>query len=128
MNTSSPGLIFLLVAIATSVAFFSSCQLLFHYLFDVRLGATAVEFVILKRFAVWAIPRDEIIRFDKVSFWEAAFSWGFNLVSRPFGPYVLLHRDRGLIRRVIVTPRDAEEFCNAFRLQWASADGSATKA
>jgi hypothetical protein len=103
-----------------AVVFFWGVQLFYQYLFDVRLGATAVEFVVFKRFVVGAIPRDQINRFDKLSFWETAFSGGLGLWSRPFGPYVLLHRDRGFLRRIIVTPRDPDEFCNAFRVQWAS--------
>jgi hypothetical protein len=122
MNHSNPAPLIFLAMVPMAVVLFGGMQLFSHYLFEVRLGAAAVEFVILKRFVVWAIPRDEIIRFDKVSFWEGAFTPAFKAVNRPFGQYVLLHRDRGLIRRIIVSPKDADDFCNAFRLQWASPD------
>jgi len=121
MNHSNPAPFLFLAMVPMAL----SLQLFYHYLFDVRLGATAVEFVIFKRFVVWAIPRDEITRFDKLSFLETAFA-GFCFPSRPFGPYVLLHRDRGFFWRVIVTPRDADEFCNAFRAEWGSANRSVT--
>lgn len=120
MNHPNPAPLIFLAMIPMGVVLFGGLQLFSHYLCEVRLGAAAVEFVILKRFVVWAIPRDEIMRFDKISFWEAAFTWAINLVNRPFGPYVLLHRDRGIFRKVIVTPRDADAFCNAFREQWAT--------
>jgi hypothetical protein len=113
MNNSTTVSLIFLSFIPMGVIVFGGWQLFSHYLFEVRLGAAAVEIVIFKRFVAFAIPFDEITRFDKLSFWEAAFSWGFNLVSRPFGPYVLLYRTRGFFRRVIVTPSDADAFCNA---------------
>jgi hypothetical protein len=107
---------------------FGSWQLLSHYLVDVRLGGTAVEIVIFKRFVALAIPYDEITRFDKLSFWESLFSAPFHLINRPFGTYVLLHRDGGLLRRLLVSPSDADEFCDALKARWASTDGSTTTA
>jgi hypothetical protein len=117
MNHSNPAPLIFLAMIPMAEVFFGGMQLFSHYFFEVRLGAAAVEFVILKRFVIWAIPRDEIARFDR-SIWG-----GFgavNLVNRPFGPFVVIHRDRGIFREFVVTPRDADEFCNAFRTQWAA--------
>src|ERR1700722_8769079 len=113
MDHSNPAPVIFLAAIPMALVL----NFLYPYLCDVRLGATDVEFVALKRIVVWAIPRDQIIRFDKLSFWEASFT-GFHIPTRLFGQRVLLTRDRGLIRRISVTPRDAEQFCNAFREQW----------
>jgi hypothetical protein len=93
-------------------------QLFCHYLYDVKLGAAAVEIVIFKRFVTFAIPYDEITRFDKVSFWQAAFSAPFHLVNRPFGTHVLLHRTGGFFRRILVSPSHADEFCNALLRNW----------
>jgi hypothetical protein len=122
MDHSNPAPVLFLAAVPMALVL----NVLYPYLCDVRLGATDVEIVALKRIVVWAIPRDEIIRFDKVSFLEGAFA--FHIPTRLFGQRVLLTRDRGLIRRISVTPRDAEQFCNAFREQWASANESATRA
>ena len=118
MNNSTTASLIFLALIPMGVIVFGGLQLFSRHLFEIRLGAAAVEVVLFKRFVAFAIPFDEITRFDKVSFWEAAFSWGFNLVSRPFGPYVLLYRARGIFRRVIVTPSDADEFCNALIAHW----------
>jgi hypothetical protein len=120
MDHSNPAPVIFLAAIPMALVL----NFLYPYLCDVRLGATDVEFVMFKSIVVWAIPRDEIIRFDKVSFLEGAFA--FHILSRIFGQGVLLTRDRGLIRRIVVTPKDAEGFCNAFRAQWALANGSVT--
>src|ERR1700743_3699652 len=114
MNHSNPAPLLFLAMIPMAAVFFGGLQLFSHYLFEVRLGVAAVEFVILKRFVVWAIPRDEIVRFDR-SIWGGFGA--FKLVNRPLGPFVVIHRDRGIFRKFIVTPRDADEFCNAFRTQ-----------
>jgi len=71
MNHSNPAPFLFLGMVPMAL----SLQLFYHYLFDVRLGATAVEFVIFKRFVVWAIPRDEITRFDKLSFFGDCLRW-----------------------------------------------------
>jgi hypothetical protein len=128
MSHSNPAPLIFLAMIPMGLVLFGGMQLFSHYVFEVRLGAAAVEFVLLKRFVVWAIPRDEITRFDRISFWEVGFTCAFRLVNRPLGPYVLLHRDRGIFRKYIVSPRDADAFCNAFREQWASAHRSVTTA
>jgi hypothetical protein len=122
MDHSNPAPVIFLAAIPMALVL----NFLYPYLCDVRLGATDVEFVMFKSIVVWAIPRDEIIRFDKVSFLEGAFA--FHIPSRLFGQRVLLTRDRGFIRRITVTPSDVEQFCNAFREQWASEHESATRA
>jgi hypothetical protein len=74
------------------------------------LGAAAVEIVIFKRFVVFSIPYEEITAVETVSFIEAAFSFSLGWVNRPFGGRLLLHRKRGLFRRVLVTPSRPEEF------------------
>jgi hypothetical protein len=118
MSNQTTSLLILLALLSMAAAVFGGQQLFCHYLFDVRLGSAAVEIVIFKRFVTFAIPYDEITRFDKVSFWEAAFSWGFNLVNRPFGTYVLLHRTRGFFRRIVVSPSRPDEFCDALIAHW----------
>jgi hypothetical protein len=115
-NSTTASLIFLAFIPVGVIVWFGGSQLFSHYLVEVRLGAAAVEIVIFKRFVAFTIPFDEITIF--FSFWEAAFSRSFNLVSRPFGPYVLLYRTRGFFRRVIVTPSDADEFCDALIAHW----------
>jgi hypothetical protein len=68
MDHSNPAPVIFLAAISMALVL----NFLYPYLCDVRLGATNVEFVMFKSIVVWAIPRDEIIRFDKVSFLEGA--------------------------------------------------------
>jgi hypothetical protein len=85
-------------------------QFFFQYLYDVRLAAAAVEIAIFKRFVVFSIPYEEISAVETVSFVEAVFSFSLGLVNRPFGGLLLLHRKRGLFRRVLVSPSRSEEF------------------
>lgn len=85
-------------------------QFLFQYVYDVGLGAAAVEIVIFKRFVVFSIPYEEIEACASVSRLEVTFILALVLVSRPFGGCVLLRRNRGFIRRIVVTPGRPEEF------------------
>ena len=88
-------------------------QLVFQYLYDVKLGAAAVEIVIFKRSVVSSIPYEEIAACERVSVLKAIFSFSFGLVNRPFIGFVLLHRRRGFFwRRILVTPSCPNEFCN----------------
>jgi hypothetical protein len=88
-------------------------QLFFQYVYDVRLGAAAVEIVIFKRFVVFSIPYEEIAACERISVLKAIFSFSFGLVNRPFTGFVLIHRRRGFFwRRILVTPNCPNEFCN----------------
>ena len=88
-------------------------QLVLRYLYDVKLGTAAVEIVVFKRFVIFSIPYEEVATLQRISFVEAIFSFAFGLVNRPFGGYVLLHRNRGLFRKILVTPGRSDEFCSA---------------
>jgi hypothetical protein len=87
-------------------------QLFFQYLYDVKLGAAAVEIVIFRRFVILSIPYDEVAACERISVGKAIFSFSLGLVNRPFTGYVLLHRKRGFfLRRFLVTPNRPDEFC-----------------
>ena len=94
-------------------------QLLFHYIYDVQLGAADVEIVVFKRLVIFSIPYGDIVRVERVSFVQAIFSFALGLVNRPFGEYFLLHRTRGLFRRILVTPSGSDEFYNTLMMQLA---------
>ena len=109
MNVIAAILAFALLAGALLVC----QQLRFQYLYDVKLGAAAVEIVIFKRFVVLSIPYEEIAACERISVLKAIFSFSFGLVNRPFTGFVLLHRRRGFFRRrILVTPNCPNEFCN----------------
>jgi hypothetical protein len=114
MSHQSTALVIFLALLPVGAILVGCVQLFSHYLYDVRLGMDAVEFVLFKRFVTCTIPYGEITTFDKISLWQTA-GWNLNLANRPLGPFVLLHRTRGFFRRVVVTPRNADEFCNALR-------------
>jgi hypothetical protein len=40
------------------------------------------------------------------------FSFAFPLVNRPFGQAFIIYRNRGIFRRILVTPGDPEAFWN----------------
>jgi hypothetical protein len=109
-----PVSLLLFFAFALLAGILLVCQQLFcHYLYDVKLGAAAVEIVIFKRVVIFSVPYEEIARFERVSFVQGLFSFSLGLVNRPFGEYILIHRTRGLFRRILVSPVRPDEFYNA---------------
>jgi len=92
-------------------------KFLFQYVYDVRLGAAAVEIIIFKRLVILSIPYEEIVGVERVSFVQAIFSFALGLVNRPFGEYFLLRRTRGIFRRILVTPNRSDEFYNTLMKQ-----------
>lgn len=109
-NLMHPPLLPFIAFFLMAAVFFGLVQLFCHYLYDVRLGAAAVEIVMFKRFVVFSIPYEEITAVETVSFVEAVFSFSLGLVNRPFGGLLLIHRKRGLNRRVLVSPSRSAEF------------------
>jgi hypothetical protein len=105
-----PPLLLFVAFFVAAAAFLGLVQLFYHYLYDVRLGATAVEIAVFKRFVIFSVPYEEIAAAEKLSFVEAAFTFSLGLLNRPFGGRVLLHRNRGFFRRILVTPSRSEEF------------------
>lgn len=108
MSHQSTALVIFLTLLPLGAILVGCAQTFSHYLYDVRLGMDAVEFVLFKRFVTCTIPYGEITTFDKISLWQTA-GWNLNLANRPLGPFVLL-RTRGFFRGVVVTPRNADEF------------------
>ena len=66
---------------------------------------------------LFSIPYGGILRVERVSFVQAIFSFALGLVNRPFGEYFLLHRTRGLLRRIVVTPSGSDEFYNTLMMK-----------
>ena len=110
-TTSAPALFFFAIPLLAGIMFLCA-QLLLHYIYDVRLGATAVEIVMFKWLVVFSIPYEDLAGVQRVSFVEAIFSFGLGFVNRPFGKFFILHRSRGLSRRILVTPSDSDTFYN----------------
>ena len=107
-----PPLLPLLVFFLGAGALLVCQQLVFQYLYDVRLGAAAVEIVVFKRFVILSIPYEEIAECERISLLKAIFSFSRGFVNRPFTGFVLLHRKRDLLgRRILVTPSRPNEFC-----------------
>jgi hypothetical protein len=105
VNNPMPASLLLFLAFAPLVGtVLLSEQLFGHYFYDVKLGVAAVEIVIFKRFVIFSVPYEEIARFERVSFVQGLFSFSLGLVNRPFGEYILIHRTRGLFRRILVSP------------------------
>ena len=70
----------------------------------------AVELIVFGRFRVWKAFFDEISDIEVVSLARAMFSSTLHLVTKPFGPYVILRKNRGLFQSILITPEDAEVF------------------
>ena len=115
-QTSAP--LWLFFAFLLLAGILLACQQrLFHYIYDVQLGAAAVEIVVFKRLVVFSIPYEDIVRVERVSFVQAMFSFTLGLVNRPFAQYFIIHRTRGVFRRILVTPSGSDEFYDALMMK-----------
>ena len=113
MTVMNPSVLPFLVFFLGAGALFVCQQLFFQHLYDVKLGAAAVEIVVFKRFVILSVRYEEIAKCERISLLKALFSFSSGFVNRPFTGFVLLHRKQGLFRRrILVTPSRPNEFCN----------------
>jgi hypothetical protein len=90
-------------------------------LYGYRVRNHAVEVVLFHVLPVYRVPVDNIELIRKVLFKEALFGfWSLRelvsafstlrLGNRIFGPWVLIQKRNGWIRRILITPNDADAF------------------
>ena len=89
------------------VAVISAMPLWYDYDIDER----GIRVFVLRRFAVWRIPFDTIINVRLFS-WRETWLWAaaLRLGNRIRRENVLVERRSGLIRRIVLSPRDPAGF------------------
>jgi hypothetical protein len=110
MDILSPLLVLPLLA----VIFFGGVQLLSKYAVKYRIADDSLQYF-LYGLRVWKCPIEDIVEIKIVSLFGIFIGWGLNLISRPFGPYVLLRRRHGRFKKVLLTPPNAEDFVERVR-------------
>jgi hypothetical protein len=69
---------------------------------------------------VWRCSFADVVDVRPISFSELFISSGLRLINRPFGPYVFVRKKSGFVRRVVITPDDAQGFIALVRSRMAS--------
>jgi hypothetical protein len=75
-----------------------------------RIRSDRIEFVILGALSLGHIRLRDITDIRKVSFLEALSFARLSLHNRVFGPWVVISRNRGLFRSILITPANPDEF------------------
>ncbi|MEI9997340.1 MAG: hypothetical protein WDM91_22285 [Rhizomicrobium sp.] len=102
------------------VIVFGGTQLAAKYVIEYRIADDSLQYFLFGlRF--WTCPFDDILDIKRVSFFGTFIVIGLNLMSRPFGPYVLLRRRRGCFKLVLLTPPNAESFVKLVRARITTA-------
>jgi hypothetical protein len=90
-------------------------QLLFHYIYDVQLGAAAVEIVVFKRLVIFSIPYGDIVRVERcASHLQLRARFDKSAVRRIFSPSA---HTRPLSANFGDAKRGSDEFYNALMMQ-----------
>lgn len=77
------------------------------FVYDYKLTESGIEIVLASNFTVYNIPYKDIKETRKCSFLEIIIS--FSLGNRLSTP-ILVEKKRGLVRRIIFTPDNPEQF------------------
>jgi hypothetical protein len=81
------------------------------YFTEYRIDDSSLQFLMFGA-CFWKCPLKDILDVKPTSFWKVLFGGGLNLMCRPFGPYILLHRRNGFFSYALLTPADASAFVN----------------
>ncbi len=106
LSARDPVTCFVVLIVATTCL----NQTLGPYVVQYRIRSDRIEFVILGALSLGHIRLRDITDIRKVPFLEALSFAGLSLQTRPFGPWVVISRNRGLFRRVLITPANPGEF------------------
>jgi hypothetical protein len=112
MTTLFP--LFALIAVLAATALFARYAGL-RLLYDYQLSEDGIVLVLLRALKIWKIPYAEITDIRKVT-WNKGIarqniSWfALKLGNRLQGDFVLLRRNRGLLKEIHLTPRDVDQF------------------
>lgn len=99
-----------LVALSVlAMIFLGSVQLSAKYTVEYRIADDSLQYFLFG-LRLWTCPFTDILDIQIVSFLGTFIGFGLNLMSRPFGPYVLLRRRRGRFKSVLLTPPNAKIF------------------
>jgi hypothetical protein len=92
---------------------FCAMAYILRFVYDYRVKNNSIEFVLFRALPFYRIPVDNIDSIQKTS-WLRLGIGGFTLRfgNRVFGTCVLVHKQRGLFRRIVITPEDADKFVN----------------
>ena len=85
----------------------------------VRLTEDSIE-VFYWGLRVWRCRFADVVEVRLVSFSYLLLPAALRLMNRPFGPYVLVRKKSGIVRRVVITPDDAQGFIAFVRSRMAS--------
>ena len=88
-------------------------QLFGFVMYDCRVGDKGVDLMLFRYLRVWRIPYEDIDAVSPVTVRELVLKFGgvfFTYAGRPFGPFVMLKRKKGIVRAVVITPRDRDRF------------------
>ncbi len=109
------GFIFLIIF--TTLAF----QIFDRYFFNYRIVKDSIQFVLFGKIPMIHIQLADIAEMRKVSFMEATFQKGIEGLfvlrcgNRLWGQIVLIRRKKGIFKRVLITPDNADEFISKIR-------------
>lgn len=84
-----------------------------RFVYDYRVKNHSVEIVLFRALPIYRIPVDNIDSIQKTS-WLSLGIGGATLRfgNRIFGTCVLIHRQSGFFRRIVITPKAADKFVN----------------
>ena len=126
MTSDFPPPIVLLVCLVFCLVG-STC--LYHiagrFAFDYRLRPDRIEFVALRFFSIAHITFRDIAQIRKASWLDAMSPGVLSLHNRFFCQWLMITRRRGLIRRIMITPGNADEFIEAVRNERSTVESTA---
>jgi hypothetical protein len=102
------------IAAAGAFALFIAIVASFPLLYDYRIESDAIAFVLLRMLPVYRIRFSNISTIAIVPWMSFKWDIALSLGNRPFRPCVLI-KQGGLLRRVYITPKDADAFVAAVK-------------
>jgi len=105
----------ILVAVALSVIVLGGNQLIGPRLVKYRITNEAIELVLVGNMCIWRCSFDDISDVRLISFLEMMVTPYLHLMNRPFARYVFVRKRRGILRGVVITPDNAENFVTLVR-------------
>jgi len=108
-----------------AMAFLLCAGLILQYglrcLYGYNISRNGLEFKVFRLLVVKTIPFKEIVSAEvlppvKVFPWTSfKMFFALRLGNRIWGDFVLIERDRGIFRRIILTPENGSEFIDSIR-------------
>ena len=94
-----------------------SFRLFGDHIYNCRAEATAIRFRLFGFFPLWKISYQQTADVQRVTYRRALAlrPFPFSFISRPGAQLIVIHRNRGLFKNVIVTPRDPDQLVGGHR-------------